>query len=193
MDKKLLIETDNDTCFIDIRKLFEHNTELLTKLTAHQEHIEIRDGDELLGAVLPKAIYQKLSSQMETPNPKKDLKILLVDDTRLIMSTMKRYLEKLGFNNIKQSMDLDEGYTIFQEYNPDLVILDIVMPETNQFESGIDLLKTIKKENKDTIIIMLTGSSERETIVQCLSNGANAYLLKPFNFDRLKETLNTLL
>ena len=192
MDKKLIIEQDNDASFVDVQKLFDYNKEILVKLSSLQEPIEIRDGDELLGAILPKNIYKKLCDQIEVDTNKK-LKILLVDDTRLILSTAKRYLNKLQFHDIKQSMDLDDGYKLFKEYNPDMVILDIVMPETQKFESGIDLLQTIKKEKKNTIVIMLTGSSKRETIVRCLSNGANAYLLKPFNFDRLKETLNSLL
>lgn len=102
-------------------------------------------------------------------------KILVVDDEQKIVEVVKSYLQHSGYqvftaNNGKQAM------TIFEEFNPDLIILDLMLPDI----SGEEICKNIRKES--TIpIIMLTAKVEEEDILRGLDIGADDYVLKPFS------------
>ncbi|MCF2947692.1 response regulator [Paraglaciecola aquimarina] len=73
--------------------------------------------------------------------------------------------------------------------NIDLVYLDIDLDGTN----GLDILKDIKNEHKDVAVIMCSGESSSDNVMEAIKNGANGFIVKPFNSGRVSESLKKYL
>lgn len=102
-------------------------------------------------------------------------RILLVDDEESIRKVVEQALTKEGFQ-VSYAEDGNKGWTMFQEEKPDLVILDIMLPE----KDGFEVLRLIRKE-ADTPIIMLSAKSEIIDKSVGFNLGADDYLTKPFS------------
>ena len=100
--------------------------------------------------------------------------ILLIDDDENICKVVTLYLEKEGYD-IKVALDGRTGLDMFFEINPDLVLLDIMMPGMD----GIQVIKQIRQEKK-TPVIMLTAKGDTFDKVLALELGADDYIVKPF-------------
>ena len=114
-------------------------------------------------------------------------KILIVDDDENICEVIKMYLESAGFDTMI-SNDGKESQTAFLEYNPDLVLLDIMLPSMD----GIDVLKWIRKDHQ-TPVIMLTAKGETFDKVLGLELGADDYVVKPFEPKELLARVKAVL
>lgn len=101
-------------------------------------------------------------------------KILIVDDDENICEVIKMYVESAGYNT-RVCHNGKEAEEVFSEYRPDLVLLDIMIPNID----GIDVLKWIRKEY-ETPVIMLTAKGETFDKVLGLELGADDYIVKPF-------------
>lgn len=116
--------------------------------------------------------------------------VLAVDDERLIVLAMRHNLQYAGYNVI-EAFDGREALTQLELHRPDLVILDVMMPEL----SGWDVLTCIREdpELRNTPVIMLTAlgqdSDEREGLIR----GADVYLTKPYEPQHLIDMVNRLL
>ena len=109
----------------------------------------------------------------------KRLCILVVDDEPGVRRLLKRCLEPEGYDVIPAA----DGYSalaLMEKYQPDMVILDIVMPGLDGFE----VLESIGQRS-DIPIIMLTGKQEATIACDALISGADDYLRKPFNTSEL--------
>lgn len=115
--------------------------------------------------------------------PSKDIRILVVDDTRAMRMMLRNQLNELGYKNIEDAENGEEAVTILmgqQETKPfQLVISDWKMPIT----TGIQLLNFIRKSlpGVPPKVIFVSAESERMQILTALQAGANAYLVKPFD------------
>ncbi|MBF0235302.1 MAG: diguanylate cyclase [Desulfamplus sp.] len=111
-----------------------------------------------------------------------NIKILLVDDSLTILKTLSRILGKKGYQ-IEKSADGNSAIKKVTEWLPDMILLDLMMPEM----SGEDVCKWIKGSYKYSYIhiIMLTGKSDAMDQVAGLDIGADDYISKPFNPDLL--------
>ncbi|BDR65588.1 DNA-binding response regulator [Clostridium tetani] len=114
-------------------------------------------------------------------------KILIVDDDQNICEVIKMYLESAGFDT-RVCHDGKESQSVFIEYNPDLVLLDIMLPSMD----GIDVLKWIRKEH-ETPVIMLTAKGETFDKVLGLELGADDYMVKPFEPKELLARVKAVL
>lgn len=116
------------------------------------------------------------------------MKILLVDDNELIQVRLSRSIKKLYDDCIiHKAADCEEALSIFVKINPDLVILDISLPDG----SGIDLLRTMKKENPNVTIFMFTNYGTEEFKKSCIELGADGFLEKS-NFNGLMHCIDLL-
>ncbi len=106
-------------------------------------------------------------------------KILIVEDDFNILNIIKFNLKKEGFD-VHTASDGEEGFNTFKEINPDLVLLDIMMPKMDGFE----VCKKIREIN-ETPIIMLTARAEEVDKVLGLELGADDYITKPFGVKEL--------
>ncbi|WP_333860193.1 response regulator transcription factor [Clostridium sp.] len=101
-------------------------------------------------------------------------KILIVDDDENICEVIKMYVENAGYE-VQVANDGKAAETVFLDYKPDLVLLDIMLPNID----GIDVLKWIRKDY-ETPVIMLTAKGETFDKVLGLELGADDYIVKPF-------------
>jgi CheY-like chemotaxis protein len=105
------------------------------------------------------------------------LKILIAEDDRVTQRIYQAALpEALCQNRIVG--DGEEALRVYDEWRPDVMLLDFSMPHCN----GYQVLKTIREErgDKSTVIIMVTGQSDKESIVACARLGVQGYIVKPF-------------
>jgi len=117
-------------------------------------------------------------------------KIFVVEDDSSIVTLLKYNLEKEGFK-VFISNNGEEGLKEIKLIEPDLVLLDWMLPDL----SGIEICKSLRKESKykNLPIIMLTAKGQEEDKVQGLNTGADDYLVKPFSHKELLARVNALL
>jgi len=114
-------------------------------------------------------------------------KILVIDDSLVIRKMVEIALEEEEFN-INTAVSGIEGLDIMDKINPDLVILDMMLPDIN----GIEILKTIKA-SKGIPVIMLSGKDSPQMIETAKNEGAEEFLPKPFKDDDLVEKIKKLI
>lgn len=107
------------------------------------------------------------------------MKILIVEDDKEIAKLVKLYLSKEGYEVILAET-ASKGLQKYYEENPDLIILDLMLPDF----SGLKALKEIKKE-KDIPIIIITAKGEEDDRILGFKEGADDYVTKPFSFKEL--------
>jgi DNA-binding response OmpR family regulator len=117
-------------------------------------------------------------------------KILVADDQDYMRSLVSKYLTREGFEVIEAA----DGYETLKkvaEFHPDLLVLDVVMPEM----SGFEVLKRLQSVpgTRDIPVVLLTAKAESEDRIQGLSLGAHDYVSKPFSLDELRLRINRLL
>lgn len=110
--------------------------------------------------------------------------ILIIEDDKAIVDVLKMILEHDGFKT-EQAFNGPSGIEKFKAVNPDVVLLDIRMPKMD----GIEVLQEIRKLDKKSIVIMISGHGNIETAVQTTKLGAYDFISKPFDVDRLKLTI----
>jgi len=114
--------------------------------------------------------------------------ILIADDEEMIRELINITLSREGFT-CYQAASAEEGLEIINSHKLDLALLDIMMPG----RSGIELLKDIKQMTPDTTVLMITAMNDMDTALSCIHFGAEDYITKPFNLDRVLLTVkNTL-
>lgn len=114
--------------------------------------------------------------------------IFLVEDDRSIRESIARALKLKGY----QVLSFDNGsraYKKISQYNPDLIVLDLMMPEMD----GLQFIKTIRQDNILTPVLLLTARADLKSKVQALDLGGDDYLAKPFELEELLSRVNALL
>lgn len=115
------------------------------------------------------------------------MKILLVEDEPNVVSLIKRGLADNGYE-ISVAMDGWSGLQMTNDHDFDLIILDIMLPGIN----GVEICRSIRKQNEHVPIMMLTALGTTENIVTGLDSGADDYLVKPFKLAELSARVRTL-
>ena len=115
------------------------------------------------------------------------MKILVVDDEPSIVETVEHKLRKEGYTTFTAD-SAEEAIRLFRKVKPDLLVLDIMLPE----RSGLDLCKAIRKEHT-TPIIFLTARSDEQDRVRGFEFGADDYVVKPFNLGELAARIKAVL
>ena len=115
------------------------------------------------------------------------ISVLVVEDDRNISELLQLYLEKEGYA-VTLAFDGGEGLSKFRALQPDLVLLDVMMPVAD----GWTVCKTIRSESQ-TPIIMLTAKAETDDKVAGLKSGADDYITKPFEMKELLARIEAVL
>lgn len=116
-------------------------------------------------------------------------KILIVDDAAFMRMMIKDILTKNGFEIIGEATDGVHAIEKFKEVKPDLVTMDITMPEMD----GITALKEIKKIDPNAKVIMCSAMGQQAMVIDAIQAGANDFIVKPFQNDRVLEAINKAL
>lgn len=109
-----------------------------------------------------------------------DIKILVIDDEKLLRWSLQQSLSKDGYIVFSAETGT-EGLRLFKEEMPDIVLLDINLPDI----SGVTVLEQIMEINKEAIVVMITAYSDVQTAVKTVKLGAYDFIEKPFNMDKL--------
>jgi len=116
------------------------------------------------------------------------IKVLYVEDELFLGKIVKETLESRGFDVTMES-DGDKVVPVFGEVEPDICVLDIMLPNKN----GFDIAEDIRKLNSDVPIIFLTAKTQTEDVVKGFKIGGNDYLRKPFSMEELIVRIEHLL
>ena len=106
--------------------------------------------------------------------------VLCVEDEdgirKRLVNTLKYY-----FKEVYEASNGEDGYDLYKEYKPSLIISDIEMPEQN----GISMIEQIRQEDMDVLVVMITAYSNEEYLLELINLNINQYILKPVNSDIL--------
>jgi two-component system chemotaxis response regulator CheY len=116
-------------------------------------------------------------------------KILVVDDAAFMRMMIKDTLNKLGYDDVEEAPDGAVAVEKFQQLNPDLVMLDITMPNLD----GIGALKAIKELDPSSKVVMCSAMGQEAMVVEAIKLGALDFIVKPFKPDRIAKTMKAVL
>jgi two-component system chemotaxis response regulator CheY len=112
-------------------------------------------------------------------------KVLIVDDAAFMRMMIKDILSKNGYEVVGEACDGAQAVEKYKELTPDLVTMDITMPEMD----GITALKEIKQLNPDAKIIMCSAMGQQAMVIDAIKAGAKDFIVKPFQADRVLEAI----
>lgn len=112
-------------------------------------------------------------------------RILITDDALFMRVTLKRILTDAGFEVVGEAANGVESVALYQNLKPDLVTMDITMPEMD----GIEALKVIKSEDPSAVIVMCSAMGQQNLMVEALQAGAKEFIIKPFQADKVVEVI----
>lgn len=116
-------------------------------------------------------------------------RILIVDDAAFMRMMIKDILDKNGFDVVGEAQDGKEAVEKFKELTPDLVTMDITMPE----KDGVTALKEIKEIDSGAKIIMCSAMGQQAMVIDAIQAGAKDFIVKPFQADRVIEAIQKAL
>ncbi|SHH99346.1 response regulator [Sporanaerobacter acetigenes] len=115
--------------------------------------------------------------------------ILIVDDASFMRMMIKDILTKNGFDVVGEAENGARAIEKYKELNPDLVIMDITMPEVD----GIQAVKEIKKIDSSAKIVMCSAMGQQAMVIEAIQAGAKDFIVKPFQADRVIEAVRKVL
>jgi DNA-binding response OmpR family regulator len=115
-------------------------------------------------------------------------RILIIEDDRKMAAALVAGIEPTGYDVVTAS-SAEEGFFLVHTLQPDLLLLDLTLPERN----GLEILKQIRREGLNLRILILTSHNTMEDRVEGLNSGADDYLGKPFSFPELMARIKALL
>ncbi|PKM74452.1 MAG: two-component system response regulator [Firmicutes bacterium HGW-Firmicutes-16] len=116
-------------------------------------------------------------------------KILIVDDAGFMRKMVQTHLSKAGYTDFIEGEDGQRAIDIYKEQKPDLVIMDITMPNVD----GIEALRQIKATDSDAKIIMCSAMGQEAMVMEAIKLGALDFIVKPFKAERIIQTVNKIL
>ena len=115
--------------------------------------------------------------------------ILIVDDAAFMRMMIKDILTKNGYNVIGEAENGVAAVRTYSELRPDLVIMDITMPEMD----GITAVREIRKINSDAKVIMCSAMGQQAMVIDAIQAGAKDFIVKPFNHERVIEAVKKVI
>lgn len=116
-------------------------------------------------------------------------RILIVDDAAFMRMMVKDILGKNGYEVVGEGENGLRAVEKFKELSPDLVIMDITMPEMD----GISAVKEIKKIDPNAKIIMCSAMGQQAMVIEAIQAGARDFIVKPFQAERVAEAVKKVL
>ncbi len=116
-------------------------------------------------------------------------RILIVDDAAFMRMMIKDILSKNGYEVVGEAENGARAIEKFKELTPDLVIMDITMPEVD----GIQAVKEIKKSNGEAKIIMCSAMGQQAMVIESIQAGARDFIVKPFQAERVLEAVKKVI
>jgi two-component system chemotaxis response regulator CheY len=115
-------------------------------------------------------------------------RLMIVDDASFMRLSIKKMLETLNYEVVAEASDGAEAVEMYKQYSPDIITMDITMPNM----TGIEALKEIRKINEKAKVVMVSAMGQEVLIKEAIINGAASFIVKPFKTDKLVEVLDGL-
>lgn len=116
-------------------------------------------------------------------------RILVVDDAAFMRMMVKTMVERAGHQVIAEAQNGHEAIHLYQQHKPDLVTMDITMPEMD----GIEAVKRIKGQDAQAKVIMCSAMGQQQMVIEAIQGGASDFVVKPFQETRLIEAIQKVL
>ena len=116
-------------------------------------------------------------------------RVLIVDDASFMRMTIRRMLEPEGYEIAGEAGNGVEAVQKYIELQPDVVLLDITMPEMN----GVDALKRMKEYDPKARVVICSAMGQQAMVAQAIQSGAKDFIVKPFETDRLIAAIKRVL
>ena len=116
-------------------------------------------------------------------------KILLVDDAAFMRKMIKDTLTKNGYTELFEAVDGADAVEKFSEIGPDLVLMDITMPNMD----GLEALKAIRAKDGSANVVMCSAMGQESMVMDAVRSGAKDFIVKPFKPDRVLKTVTSIL
>ena len=116
-------------------------------------------------------------------------RVLIVDDAKFMRYMLKNILTDIGYEVIGEAADGAQACEMYKQLAPDIVTMDIVMPNIN----GIEALKEIRSTDPNARVVMISAIDQREPLMEALKFGAADYVVKPFEKERVEEAMQRVI
>lgn len=116
-------------------------------------------------------------------------RILITDDAAFMRMQLKDIFTKLGHEVVGEAENGLISVNMYKELKPDLVTMDITMPEMN----GVEALKEIKAFDSNAKVVMVSAMGQEGMVIEAIQGGAKDFIVKPFTQERIQETLEKIL
>ena len=113
---------------------------------------------------------------------------MIADDAKFMRMKMREDLRQTGFFDIVEAGNGEEAVFLFSETQPDLVLLDVIMP----VKDGLTALKEIRENNPDARVVMCS-TMDQENVIKAVQLGALDFIIKPFKQERLAQAVRNVL
>lgn len=117
------------------------------------------------------------------------MKLLIVDDSTIMRKILEKHLTEYGFTLVGTASDGKSAVALFKEHMPDVVTLDITMPEMN----GLEVLSEILKIKPEAKVLVVTAITEKSVAIEALQKGAKGFLNKPVTEETVRAAMNEIL
>ncbi len=115
--------------------------------------------------------------------------VLICDDALFMRTMLAEIMEQAGFEVVGQAATGAEAVRLFQELKPDLVTMDIIMPDMG----GIDAVREIMRSTPDANIVMCSAMGQQALVIEAIQAGARDFIVKPFQPARVLEAVQRVL
>jgi two-component system chemotaxis response regulator CheY len=122
-------------------------------------------------------------------NKKTDTKVIIVDDSDFSRSIIRKILIEEGYQVVAEANSAENAMLLLKDYNPDIIITDIVMPEI----SGIELTLTLSKKFPEISVIVVSSLSQEHIVLEAISAGASDFIAKPIDKQQLIDSVEKII
>ena len=112
--------------------------------------------------------------------------VFIIDDNDITRSMLRMIIQGEKYNVVGEANNGISGMERVLKFRPDIVCLDVLMPNSD----GLEVLSQIKQAMPQTLVLMVTASNDRETVMTAIQRGASGFILKPFSTGVVLDTLD---
>lgn len=116
-------------------------------------------------------------------------RVLITDDAAFMRMQLKNIFESLGHEIVGEAENGQVAIDLYDELKPELVTMDITMPELN----GVEAVKEIKKNHPDATIVMCSAMGQQQMVLEAIQAGAKDFIVKPFDQERIKQAIEKII
>lgn len=114
------------------------------------------------------------------------MRVMIVDDAMFMRATIKKIVVSEGFDIAAEASNGAEAVQLYKSEKPDLVLMDITMPEMD----GLQALKLIREYDNKAEVIMISAMGQQHMVVQAIEYGAKNFIVKPFEEAKIRSVLS---